>query len=193
MASLLARALGDDPAYGHVLADPGKRTPALAFLFERNLQVHLPYRCTRVLVEDGVVMATVTVRPPGGVPVSLLTMVRHGLLPFTTRNGVAATRRLLGIVDLYDAIERDMAPGPHWHVHMMAVEPDRQGRGLGRTLLREVLAETADTMELPTVLTTHKERNVVFYRREGFDVLDTRSVSPGASPYSVWCMGRGRR
>lgn len=110
--------------------------------------------------------------------------------PFTVRNGLRGAKRLLGIAELYDRIEAQMECGPHWHVHMMAVEPGHQGQGLGAGLLRDVLARTSNTTALPTVLTTHTERNVVFYRRLGFEVSETRSVRPGTSAYRVWCMRR---
>ena len=190
VAAVLSRAFWDDPAYAFIFPNGDTRTAKLADLFERNLRIHLPYRCTHVLADGRDILGTVTVRPPRGVPISLMTKIRHGLLPFTVRNGVRGTKRLLDIADLYDRIEAQMATGPHWHVHMMAVEPDHQGRGHGGTLLREVLDRTSNTTELPTVLTTHKENNVVFYRRLGFDVTEARTMVPGGEPYRLWCMRR---
>jgi hypothetical protein len=39
------------------------------------------------------------------------------------------------------------------------------------------------------VLTTHKERNVTFYARAGFAVVDERELRlPQAAPYRVWGM-----
>lgn len=190
VAALLSRAFDDDPAYAFVFPAQRTRRAKLADLFERNLRIHLPYRCTHVLANGRDVLGTVTVRPPGGVPISMMTKIRHGLLPFTVRNGLRGAKRLLGIAELYDRIEAQMERGPHWHVHMMAVEPGHQGQGLGAGLLRDVLARTSSTTALPTVLTTHTERNVLFYRRLGFDVSETRSVRPGMSTYRVWCMRR---
>ena len=41
----------------------------------------------------------------------------------------------------------------------------------------------------PTVLTTHKERNVTFYARAGFAVVDERELRlRQAVPYRVWGM-----
>jgi GNAT superfamily N-acetyltransferase len=190
VAALLSRAFWDDPAYAFIFPDGETRTAKLADLFARNLRIHLPYRCTHVLERGGDILGTVTVRPPGGVPISLMTKIRHGLLPFTVANGLRGAKRLLYIADLYDKIEAEMARGPHWHVHMMGVEPGHQGRGHGGALLRKVLDRTSNTTELPTVLTTHKEPNVVFYRRLGFEVTETRTLSPGSERYRVWCMRR---
>lgn len=190
VAALLGRALGADPAYAFVFPDRATRVDALADLLGRNLRVHLPYRCTHVLVEGRDIVGTVTVRPPGGVPISLLTKIRHGLLPFTVRHGLSGTKRLLDIAALYDRLEAQMARSPHWHVHMMGVEPDRQGKGRGTALLKQVFEETDRSAAVPTVLTTHEERNVFFYRRFGFEVSELRTVRPGAVAYPVWCMRR---
>jgi ribosomal protein S18 acetylase RimI-like enzyme len=195
-AALLAEALDDDPAYRFLFPEGAKRRRGLAELFAGNLRTHLPYRCTYVFASGGVVSATVTVRPPGGVPISALTMVRRGLVPFAVTNGLSAVRRLFTLKGAYDRLEAELSPGgAHWHVHMMAVARSEQGRGLGSRLLDQVLAATADgdgRPACPTVLTTHQERNVTFYLRAGFAVVDDRrlALAPRAGPYRVWGMRR---
>ncbi|MEQ1505579.1 MAG: GNAT family N-acetyltransferase [Myxococcota bacterium] len=191
-AELLAEAFDEDAGYRYLFPGPERRA-GLADLFRRNLRVHLPHGCTWIWVEQGSVRATVTVRPPSGVPISTLTMVRHGLLPFVRVRGWAATRRLLWLKNTYGQLEHAIATGaPHWHVHMMVVQPSVQGRGIGGRLLGAVLDRTADLDPgRPTVLTTHSERNVTFYRRLGFEVTERRELRPpGAAPYPVWSMHR---
>jgi GNAT superfamily N-acetyltransferase len=202
VAHVLARALHDDPAYLYLLpATRRARTDALAGFFSRNLRVHLPYRCTHLLCDaDGRVIATVTLRPPGGVDISLATMLRHGLLPFVAQNGVAAMARMLRLKGLYDGIEAALGAGkPHWHVHMMAVLPEEQGRGHGALLLDEVLSRLVDVEDAagnahPVVLTTHKAKNCTFYQRAGFDIVDERALTAADGPagYTVWSMRRAR-
>src|SRR5579864_2393246 len=88
-ASLLAEAMADDPAYGFMLPPSRARRARLADFFERNLLAHLPYRCTYVALDARQVVGTVTVRPPGGITVSLWTMLRRGLVPFAVANGAS--------------------------------------------------------------------------------------------------------
>ena len=73
---------------------------------------------------------------------------------------------------------------------MMAVSPEHQGRGIGSRLLAHVLSAHASPPSVTqTVLTTHLERNVVFYRRQGFEVVAERVLQPnGGHPYQVWQM-----
>ena len=189
--------MNDDPAYRFLFPDPAERKRGLTDFFVRHLRTHLPYRCTFVMLDGPDLLGTVTVRPPGGVPISLLTMVRHGLGPFALRNGRGAVKRLFTLKRVYDELEEKVARGErHWHVHMMAVVPSRQGRGLGTELLAGAFALSAaapGAPPLPIVLTTHTERNVVFYQRLGFDVANRCDVSPdGGEPYPVWSMRQER-
>jgi GNAT superfamily N-acetyltransferase len=146
------------------------------------MRTHLPYRCTYVGIIGRALVATVTMRPPAGVSISLLTMIRRGLLPFALAHGHRAVRRLFTLKNTYDALESRLARGQqHWLVHMMAVDPSRQGKGLGTHLLNRVLdtavAPRATGSAPPAVLTTHKQRNVIFYQRAGFVVDRVEDVS----------------
>lgn len=191
LARMLAAAFVDDPAYGYLMQGVNPLAPALAEFYQRNLRVHLPYRCTHVMTEaSGDIVATATLRPPEGVPISMLTMLRHGLLPFALDHGLTAVKRLLWLKDTYDEIETEIVSGPHFYVHMMAVRPASQGQGHGSRLLAHVLdAERQRRPTTPTTLTTHQTRNVTYYERLGFTVTNERTLHPpGARPYTVWSM-----
>jgi GNAT superfamily N-acetyltransferase len=198
-AALLSKAMDDDPAYRFLFPREGDRPAGLQDFFARHLRTHLPYRCTYVGVMGPAVVATVTMRPPGGVPISVWTMIRRGLFPFALAHGHRAVQRMLTLKSTYDAIEARLARGePHWLVHMMAVDPSRQGKGLGSHLLDRVLETTVGTRAAdgapPAVLTTHKQRNVVFYQRAGFAVDGVEDVSLRGDPsYSAWSMRRRAR
>ena len=193
-AAMLARAFAIDPAFGYLFPDPQRRERGLRDFFARNLRTHLPHRCTHALLDpQGQPYATVTLRPPGGIHVSALTMLRRGLLPFALAHGRATVQRLFWLRRTYDALEAETARGArHFYVHMMAVAPERQGRGHGARLLEQILeCETARAPDLPAVLTTHLPRNVVFYQRHGFEVADERGLRPpGSDGYTVWTMRR---
>jgi ribosomal protein S18 acetylase RimI-like enzyme len=193
LASLLATTFDVDAGYRYLFPDAHERPAGLERFFMGNLQVHLPHGCTRVVLgARGALEATVTLRPPGGIPISKLTMVRRGLLPFALKHGRAAVKRLFWLKHTYDRLEQEAARGaPHWYVHMMAVRRDLQGRGLGGALLERVLEEAQRGAAHPIVLTTHSPQNVVFYRRARFELCDERELQPpGDRPYTVWSMRR---
>ena len=192
-ARLLAESLHDDPAYAFLFPS-GSRPGTLEEFFRRHLSNHVPHRCAFVRAGTrGDVEATVTLRPPGGVPISRFTMWR-AFIPFAFAHGFDVLGRLSQLQHHYEALERRAATGPrYWHVHMMGVRPDLQGKGIGGALLDDVLATTQDSA-LPIVLTTHKEINVRFYRRAGFEVAFEEDVPlPASRPYRVWCMSRAPR
>lgn len=201
VAQLLARALDDDPAYAYLLSGTGvARQAALREFFASNLRVHLPFACSHVLCDrQGRILATLTLRPPGGVTITLAAMLRYGLVPFTLRNGPFAVRRLFRLKSIYDELEVLLGQGkPFWHLHMMGVLPEAQGQGHGSEILSELLADIVDVEPTPgalhpAVLTTHKERNLAFYERAGFDVVHAQTLSiPQGPSYRVWGMRRPR-
>jgi GNAT superfamily N-acetyltransferase len=191
---MLALAFDTDAAYRYLMPDAQTREAGLRRFFVANLRIHLPVRCTHVMLDaSDQVLATVTLRPPRGVAISTLTMLRKGLVPFALEHGRAAVKRLFWLKSAYDALEAEASRRqPHWHVHMMAVRPDLQGQGLGSSLLRHVLdAAARSDAAAPTVLTTHLQANVTYYRRAGFEVSDERTLSPpNAEAYTVWSMRR---
>jgi ribosomal protein S18 acetylase RimI-like enzyme len=70
--------------------------------------------------------------------------------------------------------------GPHWYLPWLAVDPDRQGDGLGGALLRQCLA-IVDESGLPAFLETPNPRNVGFYERHGFEIVGVTD-SPSCPP-----------
>jgi ribosomal protein S18 acetylase RimI-like enzyme len=198
VAALLAAAFDDDPAYAYFFPKRATRSRGLTDFSARNLGTHLRHRCTFVGVTGGAIAGTLTVRPPGGIPISAVTMIRDGLLPFAVDNGLGAVARLFRLKGAYDALEAAVSGGArHWLLHMMAVAPVAQGRGVGSELARQVMARTADAApaeRAPAVLTTHQSRNVEFYRRLGFETTDERLVKldPSHAGHTVWSMRRRR-
>jgi hypothetical protein len=85
------------------------------------------HACTWVGSDGETALGTVTLRPPRGIAIGRLTLLRYGALPFVAAQGLAAFRRLLWLKDTYDALEREAAGGaPHWCVDLMAVVRHRR-------------------------------------------------------------------
>ena len=77
--------------------------------------------------------------------------------------------------------------GAHWYLGVLATEPARQGRGLGRAVTAPMLA-AADRARLPAYLETASDTNVAIYTRLGFRV-DREVAMPDGGP-ACWLMRR---
>jgi predicted N-acetyltransferase YhbS len=67
------------------------------------------------------------------------------------------------------------------------VTPERQGKGLGGTLLRPAL-ESLDAEGTPAYLESSSPRSRALYRRNGFEVTAELELPAGGPP--LWLMWR---
>ncbi|MBI3838431.1 MAG: GNAT family N-acetyltransferase [Planctomycetia bacterium] len=125
--------------------------------------------------------------PPEKSTATLIRQIRSGMLLLPFRFGMTGFTRLLA----YDAMARELhhedAPGPHWYLAAIGVEPEHRGQGIGGALMQPILAR-ADAQGLPCYLETHREANVRLYEKHGFKV--TRKCDVPGHPIPVWAMLR---
>ncbi len=74
---------------------------------------------------------------------------------------------------------------PHFYLAVLGTEPEAQGRGLGSAVLGCVL-EQCDSDGVGAYLESSKERNVDFYARHGFRVLDEIRLLRGPVMWKMW-------
>ena len=109
-------------------------------------------------------------------------MLRHA--PALLR--VLGRRTMLALRGL-GQIEARHPREPHWYLAVLGTDPARQGEGIGSALLRPVL-DDCDRLELPAYLETATERNVDFYARHGFKVVQEMRLPLGGP--ALWRMWR---
>ncbi|HEX6790020.1 MAG TPA: GNAT family N-acetyltransferase, partial [Candidatus Krumholzibacteria bacterium] len=92
--------------------------------------------------------------------------------------------------DAYNAaVTPFMPPEHHYHVNVLAVRHEAQGRGHARTLLEHVHSVARNDPESSGVsLTTETEANVPLYEHFGYRVLGEVDVAPGLR---AWGFFRG--
>ena len=86
-----------------------------------------------------------------------------------------------------EVMERHRPTEPSWFLATVGVDPDRQGRGLGRAVVQPGL-EAAERAGVPAFLETSDERNVRFYEGLGFEVTADYAL-PDGGPHT-WAMTR---
>jgi len=112
---------------------------------------------------------------------SLARMARTGMLSIPFAVGWGATRRILNLLRFIEAERLRAISSPHWYLFNIAACPDRQGQGLGATLLGHGMAR-AQAQGIPCYLETTNERNVAFYEKHGFRVVRTCQAPHGGPP-----------
>lgn len=75
---------------------------------------------------------------------------------------------------------------PHYYLATLGTDPPQQGRGVGGALLEPVLAR-CDREGRVAWLESSKERNVPFYQRFGFEVVEAIEIPDGPT---LWAMRR---
>jgi ribosomal protein S18 acetylase RimI-like enzyme len=84
------------------------------------------------------------------------------------------------------ALERRHPAEPlHYYLAVLGTDPDQQGRGLGSRVMRPVL-DQCDSDGLGAYLESSKERNIDFYARHGFRVLEEVRLLRGPSMWKMW-------
>lgn len=79
----------------------------------------------------------------------------------------------------------EVHPEPHWHLRLLAVEPEHQGGGHGAALLQHGI-DRARASGHAVVLETFSPRAVPFYLRNGFEMI-VESVEP-TSGLPFWAL-----
>jgi ribosomal protein S18 acetylase RimI-like enzyme len=180
MAAQLARTFWDDPVIGFIFRTEARREAGLRAFFRTQMRAdYLPFG--GCYTTDG--YAGSAIWAPAGKPLqtglrAVLTMLP--VLPYVAAN-LVTTLRLLNTVETLHPHE------PHWYLATLGTAVEQQGKGVGGALMRPVL-EHCDAEGLPCYLESSKERNVPFYRRHGFEVVQEVPL-PGGGP-RIWTMWR---
>jgi ribosomal protein S18 acetylase RimI-like enzyme len=183
---MMARSFMTYPVYEILFPDAVEREQGLARLFDAVIGYSLVYG--RVHTTPAVEGAACWLSP-GNARITFWRMLRTGLglQRAVARLKSKPRREFLEGMAYMDEIHKAAVPGPHWYLWALGVEPGCQGQGIGSRLLQPVLAR-ADSDGLSCYLETHAERNVAFYQRWGFGVLND-DLMPGRGG-RMWTMLR---
>lgn len=82
---------------------------------------------------------------------------------------------------VFHRVEKMRPLQPHWYILILGVHPDYQGQGLGAELLSPIL-QKADEESVPVYLETSNPKNLDFYRKFGFEVMEEIVPVRGCPP-----------
>jgi ribosomal protein S18 acetylase RimI-like enzyme len=182
-ATTLERAFVNDPMFTWIFPDPSKRSVSLRVLNRVPLEYGVHYG--RVTQSDG--GKAVAVWIPPGREMTVVGMIRSGMLGVPLRIGFRPFAMFMGANEVMARLHKKHVPEHHWYLVVIGVDPELQGRGRGTALLEEGLAR-ADQSKRPCYLETSEERNLNLYERHGFKVVATTSLGDGGP--TAWAMRR---
>jgi ribosomal protein S18 acetylase RimI-like enzyme len=182
-AGVLARSMGDNPNHVAIFGpDREKRVRALERGFAAYFRV-APAQAPLCARLDGIVVGVAGVLPPGHCQLS--TMQKLRLLPSMLALPVRDTWRASLVTRAWAARDPEE---PHSHLGPMGVDEGLKGRGIG-TRLMEAYCRQLDEAHRSAFLETETARNVRFYERFGFEVVDRVDVLDNPN----WFMWRSAR
>lgn len=186
-AEVFARAFLGDPAMVAAFPDPIERSRVMRVMGDWNIRLGMTFG--EVFVTAGQVDGVLT----------LFSSEREEELEEKIVDTYGSMRDEMGS----EAWERNEAMGPlweiphealkaavaepHWYLDLLAVDPDRQGIGIGSALLQAVNARS-DADGRPCALFTFTERNAGLYQRHGYEII-AEGEAP-IMPLHYWCLKR---
>lgn len=182
---VLSRAFSDDPLWSLLMPDP-------------QLRSHMFAGAVRMVAAAGGVVETnerfgaAALWMPPGRELGFGAVVRSGLAParWMVRTPWRNLRRMMALHRQVETHRKRLMPEPHWCLDVLGVDPDHQGRGLGSSLVWAGIERT-DNDQAPTYVDTSADRNVGFYERFGFELIEKTYVTDLDLPF--WMMARPPR
>lgn len=168
----LGRAFQDEPNFTYMLPSPDRRRRALPWFFG-SFVTRLGLRLGAVDVVNGGAGAAIWLRP--GASVTPRVAIRSGMLAMPLRFGLMGMRRSQQLAQSVEGARTELMPRPHWYLMALGVDPNEQGKGLGRALLEAGLAR-AYQARAPSYLETFRASTAEFYDRYGFEVVSERKI-----------------
>jgi ribosomal protein S18 acetylase RimI-like enzyme len=180
VAQMMARAFDNDPYYAYVIPDADERSRILPWLFERLFRYGQQYG--HVFITDSMEGAAMSLTPNKTV-FRWTGAIRTGLILFPLKLSRISNARIQVLDGAVDRLHAGAVTGRHWYLLLLGVDPACQGKGIGGSLLKQVL-DMADCDHLPCFLDTNNENNLPFYEHYGFRVAGQERPHPDG-PF-VW-------
>jgi ribosomal protein S18 acetylase RimI-like enzyme len=179
------RAFFNDPFFSFLIPNDKDRRRSLPIFF-RSVFAHMgpKGRVVTVRNEEDIIVGVAAWQMTGGYPLSVGTQLAQ--LPSSLR-AMYRRPKAMGIGYSYmAAITGAHKKDAHWYLMVLCADPSVQRTGVGTLLLEQAFTEI-DAEGVGTYLETPRDDNIAYYRRFGFELVDTlQPVEGGAAYYTMW-------
>ena len=181
LANTLAESFNDDPYVNWILRKDKKRNSGLLALFTGCLKKICMPHDEVFTTED--YSGTSLWLPPGKTKISFLKQLT--LLPIILKvTGFSRLNRFMDIMDLINEIHPEKK---HYFLQYMGVIREHRSKGIGSSLLKPIIEKSKEE-KCGIYLENSKEKNISFYEKNGFKVLDEVKINDELPPF--WPMWR---
>jgi len=182
---VLGRALKDDPVSVYDIPDKEKRHALMKHVFQMTSCLGVKYgeiHATSPNLE-GIAVWLPYINKKFKMIVNIGCLLKSKVY----KMGREASKRIKPIEEHLVKVHREFAPGDHWYLQSLGVEPAHQGKGYGSLLMEYMLEKINNTSPLPIYLETSTEKNVRFYKRFGFEVM-REDIIPDTGVYQWYLL-----
>lgn len=190
-AMLAAQSYAD---YEYFTAHFPDRERRVAFL---NRAILSEYRTTfgrahfLVARQEGLLVAVAQIFPPDYRKPSTLRYLTHGwcrVLALPDQKAVNAWSKMDESAAAYC---HAMMGGGTWYLSSLTVSATRRGQGIGAAMLKDcVVQHVCRNGGTRLCLFTNSERNLRFYQRSGFRIVDEKTFAYGSQEIGSWSLAR---
>jgi ribosomal protein S18 acetylase RimI-like enzyme len=184
-AELLARAFQDAPDMKFFIGDETKMLDKSTIRFYKAVIIGglLYGKVYTTPSMDGIAVWA----SPETTNFSFGVLFRTGLLSALFSLGFRPMLRFINSSSYVQKLQHQVITEPRWVLIYLGIEPSQQGKGIGGILIQPILAR-ADADGVPCYVESADERNLTFYKRHGFEIVNHGQV-PNGGP-QVWVMVR---
>ncbi|MCF7832119.1 MAG: GNAT family N-acetyltransferase [Candidatus Marinimicrobia bacterium] len=183
--SIITNAFSEDPCLKYLLNSEEYDHDKAKFIHEYTLKIGFFYGSVQTAssANEGVSIWM----PPKRVTTSPLMFIRAGGLSLRKNVDLKVIDRIQVYGDYCGSLHQKYVKEPHWYLESIAVDPKEQGKGFAGKLLRPAL-DYFDKYGFPCYLETHNPKNVTFYEKYGFNVMEIGKLPGTNKPH--WAMLR---
>ncbi|MEO8456864.1 MAG: GNAT family N-acetyltransferase [Chloroflexota bacterium] len=188
LVAMFRRSFWDDPVIEFLLPNEMRRAKPMDAYMRMVLRYGFKRgRVNLVEGENGPRVGSVWLPPDEAIPTTM-GQIRAGFLPLLGANlNWASQRKFFSLSNLIEHHHKEDVARHHWYLWLLASDVTEQGKGWGTKVLEQELRE-ADLAGMPCYVETGKERNLLFYEKQGF-ALKHELPLPGGGP-PLWTMIR---
>ena len=176
ISRVLSRSFFDEPVTCWITPDPQRRRALGPAMFAIYVDAYLPLETYITEQRDGVALWAW----PGQEPVP-----EDFLDAFVSRVEAVCGEDAPRVFELEALFAAHKPEAPHAQLQLMGTLPERQGQGIGSSVLADGLAR-CDGEGVAAYLEATSEGNKALYERHGFVVTGTMALPGGPTLWAMW-------